>query len=106
MLTRFKALLHCEFFTCVFYFSRHFLAFFLRFEYQDVGIQNASDNVRNTQEKCEKNQKRKKVFPNYTIHSVKSRASCVFLVFLSYFSCVLAHKPYQNAKPMHSVILA
>ena len=58
-------------------------AFFSRFEYQHVGIQNAK--------------KSEKYFPYYTIHRVK--ASCVF-------SRVIAHKPYQNAKPTHCVIWA
>ena len=37
------------------------------------------------------------MFLYYTIHRIKTQASCVF-------SRILAHKPYQNANPTHSVI--
>ena len=57
-----KALLHHGCSTRVLDFSRVFLAFlsrfYLRFGYQHVGIQDASENARKMQEKREKNPKR------------------------------------------------
>ena len=58
----------------VFFFSR----FHSRFGYQHVGIQNASENTRKTQEKRKKITQRENIFLYYTMRWVNMRAGCVF----------------------------
>ena len=52
-------------------------------------------------------EKRENFFLYYTVNRVKNAVAFLFfLTFFLRFSRVLAHKPYQNAKPTHSVIWA
>ena len=81
--------MHC--FTGIFYFSSHFL-FFLTLS---LGIKNARENVR-------KLPNTRKTRENVSIlHYMFGKNASQF-----HFSRVFAHKPYQNANPMHSVIWA
>ena len=75
-------------------------------------------NARKTPEKSKTRAQREKKFLYYTVHWVKresvafwSRFGRVLVAFCPRFALVLpsfcprfAHKPYQNANPMHSVI--
>ena len=113
-----KALLHYALSHWRFYFTSRFsfylvffLAFSSRFRYQHVGIQNAREKARKTQEKSKTRAQRETMFLYYTMRWVKTRVSCVLVVFWSRFGRVLVafwsrfgHKHCQNANPTHSVI--
>ena len=86
------------------FFSR----FTLCLQYQQVGIQNVSENTR---KKLKMRAQRKKMFLYYTMHWAKMQVSGVLLRFglvLAWvwlgFGLGFAHKPYQNSNPTHSVI--
>ena len=79
------------------------LAFFILprvFPRVHVGIQNARENARKTREKSKTRAQRQTMFLYYTMRWVKTRISCVLVVFWMRFG----HKHCQNANPTHSVI--